>query len=140
MKFKDIPNILTVARAILVPVFMVFIIFPIFGSEVVTRIVGAVLFALISLTDMIDGKMARKYNIVSDFGKFLDPLADKMLTTAAFIGFLACGIGRGMAADDGGACGRGVFCLPRCAAGDDPSAYRVHHQRSIHVGAGWSLL
>ena len=42
---------------------------------------------------MIDGKMARKYNLVTDFGKFLDPLADKMLTTAAFLGFIKLGIG-----------------------------------------------
>jgi len=42
---------------------------------------------------MIDGKMARKYNMITDFGKFLDPLADKMLTTAAFLGFIKMGIG-----------------------------------------------
>lgn len=98
MKFKDIPNILTVARALLVPVFMVLVIFPICGSETVTRIVSAVLFALISLTDMIDGKMARKYNIVSDFGKFLDPLADKLLVLGAMLSLVVF-----MGFDNGGA-------------------------------------
>ena len=52
-----------------------------------------ILFAAASLTDMIDGKLARKYNLITDFGKFLDPLADKMLTTAAFLGFIKMDIG-----------------------------------------------
>ena len=81
---KNLPNVLTVIRAILVPVFMVLVIFPIF-EENITRIAGAVLFALISFTDMLDGNLARKYNIVSDFGKFLDPLADKLLVLGAML-------------------------------------------------------
>lgn len=81
---KNLPNVLTVIRAALVPVFMVFLCFPIF-DEVPTRIFGAILFALISLTDMLDGKLARKYNLVSDFGKFLDPLADKLLVLGAML-------------------------------------------------------
>lgn len=85
MKFKNLPNILTVIRAVLVPVFMVLVIFPILPTENITRIVAAVLFALISLTDMLDGKIARKYNLVSDFGKFLDPLADKLLVLGAML-------------------------------------------------------
>lgn len=78
------PNKLTVARMIATPIFMatMLINFPYHYS------VSLVLFALASLTDMIDGKMARKYNLVTDFGKFLDPLADKMLTTAAYLGFM----------------------------------------------------
>jgi CDP-diacylglycerol--glycerol-3-phosphate 3-phosphatidyltransferase len=51
-------------------------------------LISLVLFAAASLTDMIDGQMARKYNLITDFGKFLDPLADKMLTTAAYLGFI----------------------------------------------------
>lgn len=78
------PNKLTVARMIATPIFMatMLIEFP------YHYLVSLVLFAAASLTDMIDGKMARKYNLVTDFGKFLDPLADKMLTTAAYLGFM----------------------------------------------------
>ena len=59
-------------------------------------IVPAVIYALTALTDMLDGKIARKQNLITDFGKFLDPLADKMLTTAAFLGFIALNIGYGI--------------------------------------------
>ena len=78
------PNKLTLARMIATPIFMatMLIEFP------YHYLVSLVLFALASLTDMIDGKMARKYNLVTDFGKFLDPLADKMLTTSAYLGFM----------------------------------------------------
>ena len=78
------PNKLTVARMIATPIFMatMLIEFP------YHYLVSLILFAVASLTDMIDGKMARKYNLVTDFGKFLDPLADKMLTTAAYLGFM----------------------------------------------------
>lgn len=83
------PNRLTIARIIATPLFMaaLMIEFPYHYT------VALVLFIAASLTDMIDGKMARKYNLVTDFGKFLDPLADKMLTTAAFLGFIKMGIG-----------------------------------------------
>lgn len=83
------PNKLTIARIIATPVFMaaLMINFPFHYA------VALVLFILASLTDMLDGKMARKYNLVTNFGKFLDPLADKMLTTSAFLGFIALGIG-----------------------------------------------
>lgn len=78
------PNKLTLGRMIATPIFMatMLIEFP------YHYVVSLVLFAVASLTDMIDGKMARKYNLVTDFGKFLDPLADKMLTTAAYLGFM----------------------------------------------------
>lgn len=82
---KNLPNVLTVIRAILVPVFMVLVIFPILPDETVTRLVGAALFGVISFTDMLDGHLARKYNIVTDFGKFLDPLADKLLVLGAML-------------------------------------------------------
>ncbi len=88
---ENIPNILTVIRAILVPIFMVLIIFAPRDDgtgEIVMRLIGALLFGLISLTDMIDGKIARKYNYVSDFGKFLDPLADKILVFGAMISLM----------------------------------------------------
>ena len=78
------PNKLTLGRMIATPVFMatMLIDFP------YHYLVSLIIFAAASLTDMIDGKMARKYNLVTDFGKFLDPLADKMLTTAAYLGFM----------------------------------------------------
>ncbi|MBQ8287475.1 MAG: CDP-diacylglycerol--glycerol-3-phosphate 3-phosphatidyltransferase [Clostridia bacterium] len=82
---KNLPNVLTVIRAVLVPVFMVLVIFPILPGETVTRLVGAALFGVISFTDMLDGHLARKYNIVTDFGKFLDPLADKLLVLGAML-------------------------------------------------------
>lgn len=77
------PNKLTIARMIATPIFMatMLINFPYHYT------VSLILFIAASLTDMIDGKMARKYNLVTDFGKFLDPLADKMLTTSAYLGF-----------------------------------------------------
>lgn len=59
-------------------------------------LVALVLFIVASLTDMLDGKIARARNLVTNFGKFLDPLADKMLTTSAFLGFLAKGFGFGI--------------------------------------------
>lgn len=78
------PNKLTLARMIATPIFMatMLIDFP------YHYLVSLILFTAASLTDMIDGKMARKYNLVTDFGKFLDPLADKMLTTSAYLGFM----------------------------------------------------
>ena len=78
------PNKLTIARMIATPVFMATMIFD-FPYH---YLVSLVLFIAASLTDMIDGKMARKYNLITDFGKFLDPLADKMLTTSAYLGFI----------------------------------------------------
>ncbi len=83
------PNKLTIGRIIATPFFMaaLMIEFPYHYA------IALLIFAAASLTDMIDGKMARKYNLVTDFGKFLDPLADKMLTTAAFLGFIKLGIG-----------------------------------------------
>ena len=78
------PNKLTVGRIIATPIFMATMIlnFP------YHYVISLIFFIGASLTDMIDGKMARKYNLVTDFGKFLDPLADKMLTTSAYLGFI----------------------------------------------------
>ncbi len=89
----NLPNKLTVARIIATPVFMLFLTWDFKGHY----IFALLLFIAASLTDMFDGQYARKHNMVTDFGKFLDPLADKMLTTAAFIGFAAKGIGYGVA-------------------------------------------
>lgn len=85
----NLPNKLTVARIIATPIFM----FAMITSFPGHYIVALVIFALASYTDYLDGKIARRDGLVTDFGKFLDPLADKMLTTAALIGFIAMGIG-----------------------------------------------
>lgn len=84
----NLPNKLTILRVILVPIFMALLLMSNIGAQIAALIV----FALASLTDMLDGKIARKYNLITNFGKFMDPLADKMLTTAAFIVFLQKGI------------------------------------------------
>ena len=80
----NIPNKLTVARIIATPVFMATMLINFKGHCIVSLLI----FIAASLTDLIDGKLARKYHLVTDFGKFLDPLADKMLTTAAYLGFI----------------------------------------------------
>lgn len=84
----NLPNKLSLFRIILVPIFMFFIACPILG-DFLSRIVAAAIFAIASLTDMIDGKIARKYNLITNFGKFIDPLADKFLVFGALITMLA---------------------------------------------------
>lgn len=78
------PNKLTIGRIIATPVFMATMLI----NFKYHYTVSLVIFVLASFTDMLDGKIARKYNLITDFGKFLDPLADKMLTTAAYLGFI----------------------------------------------------
>jgi len=80
----NLPNKITVVRMFFVPVTIFLILFEGFG-EVGGRLAAAAVFLLVSLTDMIDGKIARKYNLVTDLGKFLDPLADKMLVIGALL-------------------------------------------------------
>ncbi len=91
MNKMNLPNKLTVLRIIATPVFMLFMLLGFKGHY----IIALVLFIAASLTDMFDGRYARSHNMVTDFGKFLDPLADKMLTTAALLGFAVNGIGTG---------------------------------------------
>lgn len=79
----NVPNILTIIRIILVPVMVVVLFLD--PSSLAMRIAATVVFALAMITDFLDGKIARKYNLVSDFGKLWDPIADKLLTGAAFI-------------------------------------------------------
>ena len=91
----NLPNKLTMLRVVLVPVFMVFAAFGGLGTDAynpVVQLVAGIIFAAASITDFLDGYLARKNHLVTDFGKFMDPLADKMLTTAAFIYMLADGI------------------------------------------------
>lgn len=79
----NLPNKLTIFRVILIPFFVVFLLVPCFGDY--GRYIAAAVFILASLTDLLDGKIARKYHLVTDFGKFMDPLADKLLVCAAMI-------------------------------------------------------
>ncbi|MBR1423807.1 MAG: CDP-diacylglycerol--glycerol-3-phosphate 3-phosphatidyltransferase [Ruminococcus sp.] len=80
----NLPNKLTVLRVLLIPVFLVFVLL----FEIPNHMVWAlVVFALASITDMLDGKIARSQNLVTTFGKFLDPLADKLLVMSALITF-----------------------------------------------------
>lgn len=73
---------------IMIPFFLFFLVVPEVLGINVSRIVGAILFLLTAFTDMLDGKIARKYNLVTDFGKFMDPLADKMMVFGAMFGIL----------------------------------------------------
>ena len=84
----NLPNKLTCLRMALIPFFLFFLIFPEIIGEDLSRIIAAVIFALTAFTDMLDGKIARKYNLVTDFGKFMDPLADKLMVFGAMIGIL----------------------------------------------------
>lgn len=82
----NLPNKLTVIRIFMVPVFMAIMMIPTTWVDFnIISIIGAAIFLLTSLTDMVDGKLARRNNQVTDFGKFLDPLADKFLVISALI-------------------------------------------------------
>ena len=83
----NLPNKLTLLRVLLVPVFMVVLYLDFPGAGWV----ALAIFVIASLTDLLDGQIARKYNMVTDFGKFADPLADKMLVTAAMLWFVEIG-------------------------------------------------
>ena len=79
----NLPHKLTILRVILIPFFVVFMLFDITGAA--DKWIALVIFCVASLTDMLDGKIARKYNLVTNFGKFMDPLADKLLVCTALI-------------------------------------------------------
>ena len=86
----NLPNKLSVLRLIMVPIFMVVMLLPTFTdfsatADMILTLAGAFLFIAASFTDMLDGKIARKYNLVTDFGKFLDPLADKFMVIGAML-------------------------------------------------------
>ena len=80
----NLPNKLTLARMIMVPFLMIFITFD-FGLGVWSRLIAAAFFALASATDFLDGYLARRDNLVTNFGKFMDPLADKLMVFVALI-------------------------------------------------------
>ncbi len=94
----NLPNKLTLARVVMIPVFLFFLLnqkdflpFYIPAIEPYCKWIALGIFILASITDALDGKIARKYNLVTNFGKFMDPLADKLLVNLALIGLMALG-------------------------------------------------
>ncbi len=73
----NLPNKLTLLRVLLIPFFVFFLLAPAFAAN--GKYIATAIFIIASLTDLLDGKIARKYNLVTNFGKFMDPLADKLL-------------------------------------------------------------
>lgn len=84
----NLPNKLTLIRICMIPFFMIFLCVPLPISDNLCLIAAAVLFIAASLTDMADGKIARARGLITDFGKFMDPLADKFLVFGAMLGIL----------------------------------------------------
>ena len=99
----NLPNKITLSRIFLIPVFIILLSIPIDWGEwnigntalPVVHFVAVIIFLLASLTDFLDGYYARKYNLVTNMGKFLDPLADKLLVAAAFILIVELGLAPG---------------------------------------------
>ena len=85
----NLPNKLTVVRMALVPFFVAFLLLS--GSNESLKWIALVLFIVASLTDFLDGYIARKYNLITNFGKFMDPLADKILTISGMICLIELG-------------------------------------------------
>jgi CDP-diacylglycerol--glycerol-3-phosphate 3-phosphatidyltransferase len=96
----NLPNKITVSRVFLIPIFLIIMIVPfqwgtitLLGTQIpVTHFIGALIFIIASVTDWVDGYYARKLNLVTNLGKFLDPLADKLLVSAALIILVELGI------------------------------------------------
>ena len=82
----NLPNKLTIMRVLLIPFFVFFMLVPIVPYS---NYIAVAIFVIASLTDLADGKIARKYNLVTNFGKFMDPLADKLLVCSALICLVA---------------------------------------------------
>ena len=93
-KALNVPNTLSLLRVVLVPVFMVAVILcakaeaNTYLDRLINCAVPALVFGVTAFTDMLDGKIARKYNLITDFGKFIDPLADKFMVFGALIAIL----------------------------------------------------
>lgn len=89
MKKEQIPNLLTIGRILFIPIFIFILTI---GNSIESHIVAAIIFAIASITDYLDGYLARKWNVVSNFGKFADPMADKLLVMSAFIMLIELGM------------------------------------------------
>ena len=93
-KALNVPNALSLLRVILVPVFMAAVLLTsdmqaqTYAQKFIKCAIPALVFGLTAFTDLLDGKIARKYNLVTDFGKFIDPLADKFMVFGALISIL----------------------------------------------------
>ena len=87
MNVLNLANQITLSRILLVPIFMVFLLYDLPYGQYIC----AIIFVVAALTDGIDGYVARKYNQITNFGKFVDPLADKLLVSAALIGLVQIG-------------------------------------------------
>lgn len=85
----NLPNKLTMLRVLMIPFFLIFMLVDFSGNW--SKWVALAIFVIASLTDMLDGKIARKYNLITNFGKFMDPLADKLLVCSALICFVELG-------------------------------------------------
>ena len=86
----NLPNKLTILRIIMIPFFVLFMLLD-GGANQTYRYIAAVIFIVASFTDLLDGKIAMKYNLVTNFGKFMDPLADKLLVCSGLICFVGLG-------------------------------------------------
>ena len=92
MNRKSIPNRLTILRVIMVPLYVFFYLNTSVIPDPYNQYVALAIFALACFTDYLDGNLARKWNLVSNFGKFMDPLADKLLVCSALICFVQNGV------------------------------------------------
>lgn len=90
----NIPNLLSLIRCFLVPVFVATLLF-MRDCGIFAYLVPAAVYGITALTDMLDGKIARKYNLITDFGKFIDPLADKFMVISSMVSILAWMLLRG---------------------------------------------
>ena len=89
MKKEQIPNVLTIGRILFIPLFILILTL---GHSQGSHLLAAIIFAVASITDYLDGYLARKWNVVSNFGKFADPMADKLLVMSAFIMLIELGM------------------------------------------------
>ena len=85
----NLPNILTISRIIITPIFLAVILMESLPHRF---LIACIIFSIASITDAVDGHLARKNNQITNFGKFLDPIADKVLTTAALLAFMSMGL------------------------------------------------